>query len=122
MGEEGCGERGKGIEKMSMLGAGRGARERGGRRLEVEVNSKHFCISASVLLGDVSRLTTPAIDQQSSHRSSRERERDRQTDRDRDRQRETERERERERETLRPAGPISAMNRWYLCSPPGSYS
>ena len=30
----------KGIEKMSMLGAGRGARERGGRRLEVEVNSK----------------------------------------------------------------------------------
>ena len=29
----------KGIEKMSMLGAGRGARERG-RRLEVEVNSK----------------------------------------------------------------------------------
>ena len=27
----------KGIEKMSMLGAGRGARERGGRRLEVEV-------------------------------------------------------------------------------------
>ena len=25
---------------MSMLGAGRGARERGGRRLEVEVNSK----------------------------------------------------------------------------------
>ena len=29
----------KGIEKMSMLGAG-GARERGGRRLEVEVNSK----------------------------------------------------------------------------------
>ena len=31
----------KGIEKMSILGAGRGARERGGRRLEVEVNSKH---------------------------------------------------------------------------------
>ena len=30
----------KGIEKMSMLGAGRGAWERGGRRLEVEVNSK----------------------------------------------------------------------------------
>ena len=30
----------KGIEKMGMLGAGRGARERGGRRLEVEVNSK----------------------------------------------------------------------------------
>ena len=30
----------KGIEKMSMLGAGRGARERGGRRLEVEGNSK----------------------------------------------------------------------------------
>ena len=30
----------KGIEKVSMLGAGRGARERGGRRLEVEVNSK----------------------------------------------------------------------------------
>ena len=30
----------KGIEKMSMLGAGRGARERGGRRLEVEVNAK----------------------------------------------------------------------------------
>ena len=30
----------KGMEKMSMLGAGRGARERGGRRLEVEVNSK----------------------------------------------------------------------------------
>ena len=30
----------KGIEKMSILGAGRGARERGGRRLEVEVNSK----------------------------------------------------------------------------------
>ena len=30
----------KGIEKMSMLGAGRGARERGGRRLEVEVNVK----------------------------------------------------------------------------------
>ena len=30
----------KGIEKMSMLGEGRGARERGGRRLEVEVNSK----------------------------------------------------------------------------------
>jgi hypothetical protein len=25
---------------MSMLGAGRGVRERGGRRLEVEVNSK----------------------------------------------------------------------------------
>ena len=30
----------KGIEKMSILGAGRGARERGGRRLEVEVNAK----------------------------------------------------------------------------------
>ena len=30
----------KGIQKMSMLGAGRGARERGGRRLEVQVNSK----------------------------------------------------------------------------------
>ena len=30
----------KGIEKMSILGAGRGARERGGRRLKVEVNSK----------------------------------------------------------------------------------
>ena len=30
----------EGIEKMSMLGAGRGARERGGRRLEVEVNAK----------------------------------------------------------------------------------
>ena len=30
----------KGIEKMGMLGAGRGARERGGRRLEVEVNAK----------------------------------------------------------------------------------
>ena len=30
----------KGIEKVSILGAGRGARERGGRRLEVEVNSK----------------------------------------------------------------------------------
>ena len=30
----------KGIEKVSMLGAGKGARERGGRRLEVEVNSK----------------------------------------------------------------------------------
>ena len=27
----------KGIEKVSMLGAGRGAWERGGRRLEVEV-------------------------------------------------------------------------------------
>ena len=30
----------KGIEKVSILGAGRGARERGGRRLEVEVNAK----------------------------------------------------------------------------------
>ena len=30
----------KGIEMMGVLGAGRGARERGGRRLEVEVNSK----------------------------------------------------------------------------------
>ena len=30
----------KGIEKVSILGAGRGARERRGRRLEVEVNSK----------------------------------------------------------------------------------
>ena len=35
----------KGIEKMSTLGAGRGARERGGRRLEVEVNSKRQCPS-----------------------------------------------------------------------------
>ena len=38
----------KGIEKMSVLGVGRGARERGGRRLEVEVDSKrrspsHYC-------------------------------------------------------------------------------
>ena len=39
-GEEGCVREVKGIEKMSMLGAGRGAWERGGRRLEVEVNSK----------------------------------------------------------------------------------
>ena len=30
----------KGIEMMGMLGAGRGARERGDRRLEIEVNSK----------------------------------------------------------------------------------
>ena len=30
----------KGIEMMGVLVAGRGARERGGRRLEVEVNSK----------------------------------------------------------------------------------
>ena len=30
----------KGIEKMSVLDACRGARERGGRRLEVEVDSK----------------------------------------------------------------------------------
>ena len=30
----------KGIEKMSVLGAGRGARERGGRRLKVEVDSR----------------------------------------------------------------------------------
>ena len=30
----------KGIEMMGVLVTGRGARERGGRRLEVEVNSK----------------------------------------------------------------------------------
>ena len=30
----------KGVEMMGVLGAGRGARERGSRRLEVEVHSK----------------------------------------------------------------------------------
>ena len=30
----------KGIEMMGVLGTGRGTRERGGRRLEVEVHSK----------------------------------------------------------------------------------
>ena len=48
----------KGIEKMSMLGAGRGARERGGRRLEVEVNSKRRSPSH-----DVSNLVLETVEE-----------------------------------------------------------
>ena len=48
----------KGIEKMSMLGAGRGPRERGGRRLEVEVNSKRRSPSH-----DVSNLVLETVEE-----------------------------------------------------------
>ena len=39
-GEEGCGGRVKGVDVMGVHIAGRGARERGCRRLEVEVDPK----------------------------------------------------------------------------------
>ena len=48
----------KGIEKMSMLGAGRGTWERGGRRLEVEVNSKRRSPSH-----DVSNLVLETVEE-----------------------------------------------------------
>jgi hypothetical protein len=56
----------KGIEKMSMLGAGRGARERGGRRLEVEVNAKrrspsHYVGRLGVDFGSRARLHATAF-------------------------------------------------------------
>ena len=53
----------KGIEKMSMLGAGRGARERGGRRLKVEVNSK--CRSPG---HDVSNLVLETVEESCAFR------------------------------------------------------